>query len=118
VAFAAITDGKFDDLVTRQCVLDFIQGNPILTEILETLRPTLETEGGQDAAVRRISRAMQRIARSSPRYRCNVCGFSGNALYWQCPSCRSWETTRPVTGFRFEAMLDPRAIPRESARKP
>ena len=118
VAFAAITDGKFDDPVTRQCVLDFIQGNPILTEILETLRPNLETEGGQDAAARRISRAMQRIARSSPRYRCNVCGFSGNALHWQCPSCRSWETTRPVTGFRFEAMLDPRAIPRDSARKP
>lgn len=117
VAFAAITDGGFDDAVTRQCIVDFISSNPILTEILETLRPTLESDGGQEAAVRRISRAMRRIAKGSPRYRCGVCGFSGNALYWQCPSCRSWDTTRPVTKFRFEAMLDPRAVPPESARK-
>ena len=117
VAFAAITDGGFDDPVTRQCIIDFIESNPILTEILETLRPTLEHEGGKDAAVRRISRAMRRIAKASPRYRCNVCGFSGNVLYWQCPSCRTWGATRPVTKFRFEAMLDPRAVPRESGPK-
>lgn len=117
VAFAAITEGGFTDAVTRQCIIDFIGSNPILTEILETLRPTLESDGGEDAAVRRISRALARIAKASARYRCNVCGFSGNALYWQCPSCRSWDTTRPVTRFRFEAMLDPRAIPRDSARK-
>jgi lipopolysaccharide assembly protein B len=117
VAFAAITDGQFDDAVTRQCIADFVISNPILTEILETLRPTLEHDGGKDAAIRRISGALRRIAKASPRYRCGVCGFSGNALYWQCPSCRSWDTTRPVTRFRFEAMLDPRAIPAESARK-
>src|SRR6056297_1643808 len=117
VAFAAITDGSFDDAVTRQAVVDFIAGNPILTDILETLRPTLESDGGKDAAVRRISGAMRRIAKASPRYLCRVCGFSGNALYWQCPSCRSWDTTRPVTKFRFEAMLDARALPPESARK-
>lgn len=117
VAFAAITDGTFDDPVTRQCIADFVSGNPILTDILETLRPTLEAEGGQEAAVRRISRAMRRIAKASPRYRCRVCGFSGNALYWQCPSCRTWDTTRPVTTFRFEAMLDTRAVSPETARK-
>jgi len=109
IAFAAITEGDFDDPVTRQCIIEFIESNPILTEILETLRPTLENDGGREAAVRRISRAMRRIAKVSPRYRCGVCGFSGNALYWQCPSCRTWDSTRPVTKFHFEAMLDPRA---------
>ena len=117
VAFAAITEGGFEDTATRQCVIDFIESNPILTEILETLRPTLASEGGKEAAVRRISRAMRRIAKASPRYRCTVCGFSGNALYWQCPSCRTWGETRPVTKFRFEAMLDPRAAPRENGQK-
>lgn len=106
VAYAAIVDGNFDDPVTRQCVAEFIKRNPILTDILETLRPTLEADGGAEAAIRRISRALRRIAQASPRYRCGVCGFSGNVLYWQCPSCRSWDTTRPVTRFRFEAMLD------------
>jgi lipopolysaccharide assembly protein B len=117
VAFAAIADGRFDDPITRQCIADFVTSNPILMDILETLRPTLEGEGGQQAAIRRISGALRKIAAASPRYRCGVCGFSGNTLYWQCPSCRSWDTTRPVTRFRFEAMLDPRAIPPETTRK-
>jgi lipopolysaccharide biosynthesis regulator YciM len=116
VAFSAIVDGRFDDPVTRRCVADFVTSNPILTDILETLRPTLQ-EGGADEAVRRISRGLRRIAQASPRYRCSVCGFSGNVLYWQCPSCRSWDTTRPVTRFRFEAMLEPRALPDESRAK-
>lgn len=117
VAFAAIVDGRFDDPVTRQCVTDFITGNPVLMDILETLRPTLQDEGGAEAAVRRISRALRRIAEVSPRYRCSVCGFSGNMLYWQCPSCRTWDTTRPVTRFRFEAMLDPRLVPAKNGPK-
>jgi lipopolysaccharide assembly protein B len=117
VAFAAITDAGFDDPITRQCIADFISSNPILTDILETLRPTLENEGGKEVAIRRISEAMRKIAGASPRYRCGVCGFSGNVLFWQCPSCRSWDTTRPLTRFRFEAMLDPRAVPPETMRK-
>jgi lipopolysaccharide assembly protein B len=117
VAFAAITDGSFGDPITRKCIADFIGSNPILTDILETLRPTLENEGGKEGAIRRISQAMRKIAGASPRYRCGVCGFSGNVLFWQCPSCRSWDTTRPVTGFRFEAMLDPSAVSEKSARK-
>ncbi len=33
-----------------------------------------------------------------PRFRCRHCGFSGQTWHWQCPSCRRWETTRPVSG--------------------
>lgn len=33
-----------------------------------------------------------------PRFRCRQCGFSGQTWHWQCPSCRRWETTRPVGG--------------------
>jgi len=36
--------------------------------------------------------------KSKPRYRCKQCGFSGNKLYWQCPSCKSWGNIRPVRG--------------------
>ena len=33
-----------------------------------------------------------------PRYSCKQCGFAGNKLYWQCPSCKSWGNIRPVRG--------------------
>lgn len=37
-----------------------------------------------------------------PKYRCLSCGFSGNVLQWQCPSCKSWGETKPVRGLDGE----------------
>ncbi|KAB2897723.1 MAG: lipopolysaccharide assembly protein LapB [Xanthomonadales bacterium] len=31
-------------------------------------------------------------------YRCNRCGFGAKAHHWQCPSCKSWGSVRPVHG--------------------
>ncbi len=31
-----------------------------------------------------------------PHYRCQACGFSGRALFWQCPGCKSWASMRPA----------------------
>jgi lipopolysaccharide biosynthesis regulator YciM len=41
---------------------------------------------------------MRRLLADQPRFRCRQCGFSGQTWHWQCPSCRRWETTRPVAG--------------------
>lgn len=35
-------------------------------------------------------------------YCCQKCGFSGNQLHWQCPSCKSWGSTKAVKGLEGE----------------
>jgi len=45
-----------------------------------------------------LTRLMDRLMQGQPRFRCDQCGFSGQTWHWQCPSCRQWETTRPVSG--------------------
>lgn len=42
------------------------------------------------------------LLQALPRHRCKRCGFSGDQLHWQCPRCRSWSTTRPITGIEGE----------------
>ncbi|WBA09552.1 lipopolysaccharide assembly protein LapB [Salinivibrio kushneri] len=37
-----------------------------------------------------------------PHYRCRKCGFSTHALYWQCPSCKSWGAIKPIRGLDGE----------------
>lgn len=37
-----------------------------------------------------------------PTYNCRHCGFAGHTLYWQCPSCKSWGTTKPIFGLDGE----------------
>ncbi|MBI1423174.1 MAG: lipopolysaccharide assembly protein LapB [Gammaproteobacteria bacterium] len=39
---------------------------------------------------------------SNQIYKCDVCGFSGKTLHWQCPSCKSWNTVKPIQGVEGE----------------
>jgi lipopolysaccharide biosynthesis regulator YciM len=55
-----------------------------------------EGDGAQRDALARIDRALDRLSSTRPRYACSQCGFSGFELHWRCPSCRHWESTRPM----------------------
>jgi lipopolysaccharide biosynthesis regulator YciM len=50
----------------------------------------------QREALVRLDRALGRLSSGAPRYVCAKCGFSGGELHWRCPSCRCWESTRPL----------------------
>jgi len=54
-----------------------------------------ETDNQREALVR-LDRALDRLSSSAPRYACAHCGFSGGELHWRCPSCRHWESTKPM----------------------
>ncbi len=36
--------------------------------------------------------------RVRPVYRCCSCGFSAKKIHWQCPSCRTWGSVKPIRG--------------------
>ncbi|MBN2689642.1 MAG: lipopolysaccharide assembly protein LapB [Gammaproteobacteria bacterium] len=41
---------------------------------------------------------MHILLRAKPAYRCSRCGFSAKTLYWHCPSCREWNSLKPIYG--------------------
>lgn len=43
----------------------------------------------------------ERLKQTS-KYHCRHCGFSGQTLYWHCPSCKSWATIKPNKGLDGE----------------
>ena len=43
-----------------------------------------------------VRRFSQSLLQRQPDYRCKNCGFSGKTLMWQCPSCRSWGSIKPI----------------------
>jgi lipopolysaccharide biosynthesis regulator YciM len=53
------------------------------------------TEAHKEALVK-LDRALDRLSSGTPRYVCSQCGFSGGELHWRCPSCRHWESTKPL----------------------
>ncbi|WFM72894.1 lipopolysaccharide assembly protein LapB [Halomonas sp. CKK8] len=54
--------------------------------------------GGEDERLALLQRHTHTLDQALPRHRCRRCGFSGERLHWQCPRCRNWGTTKPITG--------------------
>ena len=43
-----------------------------------------------------VSEVVGILANDGLDYRCNQCGYGSTKLYWQCPSCQSWSSVKPV----------------------
>ncbi|HUL13581.1 MAG TPA: lipopolysaccharide assembly protein LapB [Methylococcaceae bacterium] len=69
----------------------------VLSALIDVL---LCMDGGGDTqrkdALSGLSSSFGRMLSEKPRYRCAQCGFSGAELHWRCPSCRHWESTKPI----------------------
>ena len=70
-----------------------VKGQVALIE-LATARP--ETEAGP--VLRVLADTTAHLASSVLTYRCSRCGFGARQHHWQCPSCKSWSTVRPIHG--------------------
>jgi lipopolysaccharide biosynthesis regulator YciM len=49
--------------------------------------------GPEWAAVRA---SIEKQLAAGVRYRCRQCGFAPGLLFWQCPSCKQWNSVQPV----------------------
>ena len=56
----------------------------------------LELEANENFIL--IRNILNQLISSKPSYSCNQCGFTSNTLYWHCPSCKNWDTIRPIIG--------------------
>ena len=42
------------------------------------------------------------LLQNRPVYKCNHCGFDAKLIHWHCPSCKRWNTIKPVHGVEGE----------------
>ncbi len=105
IAYAAITGGLEQAPLLRECVEEFLLDNDTLAPLIDTEHLRALPPERRQASIHRICGGLRRLAMSGSRYRCTGCGYSAKRLVWRCPSCKSWETVRPVRAFRFAEMV-------------
>ena len=88
------------DEVAREFLIEQLLRNPNLAgfvSLLEQLdRGGAALEADQLALVRRFSSS---LLQKQPSHRCKDCGFSGHTLIWQCPSCKTWGSIKPIVRY-------------------
>ncbi len=82
---------------------DRLHQRPSVRGVLKVIDLSFAGELGQRAeAVGLVRELLHRLLDRKPGYRCSRCGFSPRALHWQCPSCKSWGSIKPVPGVAGE----------------
>lgn len=105
VAYAAVI-GNFaePDIVTR-CMENFILSNNLLKNLVDEKTIMSEDPSVRHERTSRITDALRDLLESSARYLCTNCGYSSQSFIWHCPSCKNWETVRPLRSFRLDVSM-------------
>ncbi len=90
------SQGRDDALIM---LISFVRENPNL----KLFSAYLHLKGGDDsadssAALTQLKSLIDAQIAANYRYSCHRCGFQSRLLFWQCPSCRRWDTLKPIRG--------------------
>lgn len=78
---------------------DILRQRPSVRALMALIDVNLHTASGDARENFLILRDLtRRLVEGKAMYRCNRCGFGAKAHHWQCPSCKSWGTVRPIHG--------------------
>ncbi|MCL4316059.1 MAG: lipopolysaccharide assembly protein LapB [Gammaproteobacteria bacterium] len=87
-------DAQAEDFITAQ-----LRNRPSvrgLDHLIEIKLSHADTEVRDNLLI--LKDLTSQLMRSKPLYSCTQCGFTGKALHWQCPSCKRWNTIKPLQG--------------------
>ncbi|KGK41185.1 hypothetical protein LH51_17045 [Nitrincola sp. A-D6] len=103
VAKAQLLQASYGDQAAAEYIVDALKKHPSLRGFNYLIDLQLQQS---DIAVKgslsTLRELTEQLAQSKPRYRCGQCGYDSKTLYWQCPSCKTWDSTRPVQGLEGE----------------
>lgn len=90
----------------RSAAIDLLRQELEIRPSMRGLLRLMEMAGFEKGMItdegRLVSRIGHLVLANRPVYRCVSCGFSGQQLHWLCPSCKQWETVRPIQGVEAE----------------
>jgi lipopolysaccharide biosynthesis regulator YciM len=85
----------------------FVFEHPVLANLVNVSELKTMPAQQRGPAIERIANGLRTIALANARYRCSNCGYSTQRFIWHCPSCKLWETIRPITNVPLETVLTP-----------
>ncbi len=76
-----------------------LRHRPSVRALMALIDMNLRGVGGEARENFLILRDLTRqLVEGKALYRCNRCGFGAKAHHWQCPSCKTWGSVRPIHG--------------------
>jgi lipopolysaccharide biosynthesis regulator YciM len=105
LAYAAIIGDFSGSTALGNALERFVLEHPVLANLVNAAELRALPAEQRSAAIGRIADGLRTIALANARYRCSNCGYSTQRFIWHCPSCKLWETVRPIQSVPLETVL-------------
>ena len=105
LAYGAIIGDLSGSKALAGAVERFVLEHPVLGNLVNAAELRTLPAAQRAAAIQRIAGSLRTIALANARYRCANCGYSTQRFIWHCPSCKLWETVRPIQSVPLENIL-------------
>jgi lipopolysaccharide biosynthesis regulator YciM len=105
LAYAAIIGDLSGSTALASAVESYVFEHPVLANLVNAAELRALPAAQRGPAIERIAAGLRAIASANARYRCANCGYSTQRFIWHCPSCKLWETVRPIQSVPLENVL-------------
>ncbi len=87
----------------RVFLFDYLHARPNLTALSCFFKLDKFGQYTADEIIVLIRDVLEVVHIDEQVFKCTSCGFTGTQLHWLCPSCKSWQTSKPV--IEYESTL-------------
>lgn len=77
-------------------LFDHLNQSPSLIGLDKFFKIEALTEYSAEDILALVTRVLDEISLDKDAYMCTSCGFKAGQMHWLCPSCKSWQTIKPV----------------------
>lgn len=104
VALAQLMIEKGDINSAENMVLDALYRHPTMKGFQHLIQMHVKQaeDGKAKQSLSMLEQLVEQQIKYRPSYRCKECGFPSHALYWHCPSCKSWGSIKRIRGLDGE----------------
>jgi lipopolysaccharide biosynthesis regulator YciM len=97
LAFAQVVHRREGAKAAQNILYTFVDEHPSMVGIQGLINLYLDSEDVSNShPVIMMHNLIAKVSNRQLSYQCSGCGFESQMIYWQCPSCRSWEKVKPL----------------------
>jgi lipopolysaccharide biosynthesis regulator YciM len=99
IALARIIERESGERAAAEFLAEQLRSRPSvrgLTHLIELTRKV--ADGDERGRLGILDELVRKLLEGKSVYRCTRCGFGARAHHWQCPSCKSWGSVKPIHG--------------------
>ena len=97
LAMAALLKEQQDDRAAVLFIISELRKRPSVRGLEKLVEYHLHsTEGSARENMTILRDLIKKLLTIKSLYKCQSCGFEGKTLHWHCPSCKRWNTVKPI----------------------